>query len=301
MQQQFDWTRADQLDALDRSVLPCVKIREGKGDRERAVGVTSAAMKSVLRSIDSFARGGEGWPSEHTLATQTGLSERTVRRAICALRELSVLCVERRGRLTLNHYVIVWSELALLKAEHSRATSQRPAMVTQRPAMVTQRPAMVTQRPAMVADEPYKNRNETTNETSASEHAGGSGVGDRQELVELVFALGIKKAKAAIDGAERLGLSGDAIRERVAEWKRLPDAARLPGVLFNWLGMRGSWERRNTPDRVAIVYAPKLGRGDALTRDEMARHSLRVRIKRDGLAAGVGLDEIERRWLAAGV
>jgi hypothetical protein len=160
--------------------------------------------------------------------------------------------------------------------------------------MVSERSAMVAERSAMVAYEPYKNRLETTNETSASEHAS-----ERHELVELVFALGIQKAKAAIDGAERLRLSVAEIRERVEEWRRLDYAKRLPGVLFNWLGMRGSWERRSAGP--VLVYAPKSGRGDALSRDEMARHSLRVRIKREGLAAGVGLDEIERRWAAAGV
>ena len=291
MQQTFDWTRAEQLGTLDRSVLPCVNIREGK----RSVGVTSAAMKSVLRAIDSFGRGRECWPSEHTLAEQSGLSVRTVKRAVRALVELSVLCCERRGRLTLNHYRIVWNELALLTSEHAVKRAERSAMVSERSAMVSERSAMVSERSAMLALEPYKNRFETTNETPGALVEASH----KQELVELVFALGIKKAKAAIDGAERLGLSSDQIRERVAEWQRLPDAARLPGVLFNWLGMRGSWERRSVGP--VIVYAPKSGRGDALSRDEMARHSLRVRIKREGLAAGVGLDEIERRWAVAGV
>jgi AraC-like DNA-binding protein len=287
MQQTFDWTRAEQLGTLDRSVLPCVNIREGK----RSVGVTSAAMKSVLRAIDSFGRGRECWPSEHTLAEQSGLSVRTVKRAVRALVELSVLCCERRGQLTLNHYRIVWNELALLTSEHAKQLAERSAMVAERSAMVAERSAMVAERSAMVALETYKKRFETTNETGAS---------DRHELVELVFSLGIQKAKAAIEGAERLGLSSAEIRERVAEWQRLEDAKRVPGVLFNWLGMRGSWERRNA-DPLAIVYAPKSRRGDSLSREEMARHSLRVRIKQEGLATGVGLDEIERRWLAAGV
>ena len=107
MQTEFDFCRAEQLGMIDRWEPP------GR------LGVSSAACKAVLRAIDSFGRGREAWPSEATLAAVAGLSVRTVKRVVRALVDWSLLIVERRGPMTVNHYRIVWSELALLMPERS--------------------------------------------------------------------------------------------------------------------------------------------------------------------------------------
>ncbi len=99
-QLELDFNRAEQLGLIDRVQIP------------KQVGVSPAACKAVLRVIDSYGRGRECWPSERSIAAAACLSLRTTKRAIRALESLSILCIERRGVLTLEPLSnIVWSEL----------------------------------------------------------------------------------------------------------------------------------------------------------------------------------------------
>lgn len=86
--------------------------------------VSTVVMKAVLKALDDRigARNKECWPSQATLAKNVGLKDRKqVQRAIDALEnDLSVIYVRRGPRAgggrggTVNHYRIVWNELALL-------------------------------------------------------------------------------------------------------------------------------------------------------------------------------------------
>jgi AraC-like DNA-binding protein len=219
MQQQFDWTRAEQLGLLERAVLP------------RRPGVSSAALKSVLKAIDGFGRGREAWPSEATLAQCCGFSERTVRRALAALVELSLLIVQRHGGLTLNHYRVVWTELALLAGGNRH---ERPAMVSERPDTVSERPAMVAERPAMVAAETSEETYKETTTTGTAESV--------VVFLDELRAAGLVDPERTLRTAQKMCLGNNQIAERLAAWQALPDQQRRPGVLYNWLTKPGSYQ-----------------------------------------------------------
>ncbi len=112
----FEWERGTQLALLRDVRLP------------RVAGVSQVTLKAVLRSIDDHARrGGDCWATQETVAREIGVSNvRTVKRAIAALLAASLITCERRKvpgghRLTVNHYRIVWTELALLEAKAAAA------------------------------------------------------------------------------------------------------------------------------------------------------------------------------------
>ncbi len=110
MQQTFDFGRGDQLGLLDSACI--------EGQTVGTARVSAAAMRHVLRVIDSHGRGREAWPSLNTIARETSLGVRTVKRAIAALAGMSLLVITKRrpagGLVPVNHYRIVWTELALL-------------------------------------------------------------------------------------------------------------------------------------------------------------------------------------------
>ena len=107
-QKRIDYTRAEQLGLLRRVILPATEIAEGK----RKLTVTPGSLKAVLRAIDDHGR--VCWASLDTLAAETGLSRRAVIRAVAALEERSVVCIEHRPKKNggfRNEYRIVWTEL----------------------------------------------------------------------------------------------------------------------------------------------------------------------------------------------
>lgn len=118
-QQQFDFQRSDQLGLIDEAHIDSQTV--GK-DRVRGTHI-----RHVLRVIDSHGRGREAYPSIETIARETSLSARTVKRAIAALVSLSLIIVTKRrppaGPVPVNHYRIVWSELSLL-VQRKRAMSE---------------------------------------------------------------------------------------------------------------------------------------------------------------------------------
>jgi hypothetical protein len=271
MQTEFDWTRADQLGMVERWTPPSVP------------GVSAAAMKSVLRSIDSYGRGSEAWPSEATLARDCGLGVRTVKRAIKALGVLSLLIVERRGPHTVNHYRIVWTELALRCRGSAGNLPERSATVSERSATVSERSATMALREVPPWPPKRQGNDKETTTTGAD-----------VVVVELDKFLG--SASKAVRMARVRGVTDDEIRDRIASWKQLPQAEQKPGTLFNWIAIEGSY-RKPTPEAAEPIY----GRGDGLSKEQVADEALRVRIVRAGRAAGASHDAIEQRLQAAGV
>lgn len=240
-QQRFDFDRAEQLGLLEQAVLP------------KRPGVSQAACKAVLKAIDNYGRGREAWPSCDTLAVNTGLSVRTVKRALRVLTELSLIVVDRRGVLTLNHYRIVWSELAILakpKRERSAMVAlpgnERSATVAlrnpERSAMVAPRSATVSPRSAMVALEPLE---ETTEETPppTNHHFGPSSCpsgplepsqnqNQEEEALEFLISkadsLGLYSASVVVEAVERT--SPEHVAEILQHYDRCGDRYG-PGAL----------------------------------------------------------------------
>lgn len=109
----IEWERGTQLAILRDAVLPT------------GTGVAPITLKAVLRAIDDHARrAGDCYATQETIAQIINAGNvRTIKRAIAVLLKMSLITCERRklgyGRLTVNHYRIVWSELALLTADQS--------------------------------------------------------------------------------------------------------------------------------------------------------------------------------------
>lgn len=106
----FDWNDRDVI--LREAKLPPLVTADG-------IAVKQSTAMLVLRNINSHAGNKAAWPSIDTLADECQeVSARTVRRVIKALELAGLLCVERRrvrkgDSRSVNHYWIVWSELAL--------------------------------------------------------------------------------------------------------------------------------------------------------------------------------------------
>lgn len=168
-QQTIDWsTRGQRLRLLDRLVIP--ELEKLTPNSDRSIRASASACKHVLEKIESHARDtGGSWPSQSTLATETGLSKRQVATAIARLKYLGLLAVDKRylpnGSVG-NLYSIVWSELAVLQApkKPDRDAVTAPT-VMQSPQTVMQSPhgrdAVTADRDAVTAYKTPRNPNET--------------------------------------------------------------------------------------------------------------------------------------------
>jgi len=143
-QRQIDFSRGEQLALLREAIIPDVRTRDGSR-------VKGATLKAVLRVLDDHGRGRECYLSHATIAREAGIGERHAKRATEALRLLSLVTTERkrtRWGASVNHYRIVWSELALLRATRTErsapATRDQGAVVTDQGAVVTDQGAVVT-------------------------------------------------------------------------------------------------------------------------------------------------------------
>ena len=125
-QRELDFERGAQLRLLRAPLPDSVEIVEGKASR----CVLASTMRSVLKEIDDFARDGLCWASAKTIAENLNFNERTVRRATRALESLSLICKTRKWSATagrvLNHYNIVWSELAVREARFKQQDQTDP-------------------------------------------------------------------------------------------------------------------------------------------------------------------------------
>jgi len=107
-QTQFDFTRGEQL----------AMIRDAQLTAPAGAQVSAAALKAALRAIDDHGRGRPAFPALNTIARESGLGLRTVKRAVAALEAMGLLIVQRRnsgGGRQSNRYTVVWSELGLLR------------------------------------------------------------------------------------------------------------------------------------------------------------------------------------------
>lgn len=106
-QQLFDFRERDKL--LAAMCLPrAVPLPDGSA--------SSAAMKAVLYRIHFHAKDGdESFPGVPSMAMATGLNEKTVRRAIAALKLLGIISVEFKrseaSRVVCNHYRFLMDEV----------------------------------------------------------------------------------------------------------------------------------------------------------------------------------------------
>jgi len=254
-QQQFDFTRADQLGCLEAAKIA------------GAAGVSAVALKSVLKAIDGYGRGREAWPSYESIATSAGVSARTAKRAVKELVRRSLLCVERRGSATLNHYRIVWSELALLSAERS-------ATATERSATRVERSATMAQPKCHHVTQTDKKRIQETTTT-------------QQQPVVVVSLCGVARAEEAVAKAISLGMSNCDIQERIAAWKALPQESQRPGVLYNWLTIRGSYQTAKVAELPQLRLAKLPTSADEIERASLIQYGRKQRWPHERLQAAV--------------
>jgi DNA-binding transcriptional regulator YhcF (GntR family) len=256
VQQTFDWTRAEQLGLLESARIA------------GADGVSSVALKSVLKAIDGYGRGREAWPSYDSIATSAGVSVRTAKRAVKALGERSLICVQRRGPMTVNHYRIVWSELALLSFERSATATERSAISVERSATMT---------PTKCHHDTL-NDIETTKETTTTEN---------QSLVVVVSLCGVARADQAVAKAIELGMSNCDIQQRIAAWKAFPPEGQRPGVLYNWLTIRGSYTVAKVAELPQLQLAKLPSNAAEIRRAELIRYGRQQAWTHDRLQSAV--------------
>ena len=283
MQQRvIDWTRSSQLALLWSVILP-----------ERKVGrdtVSGPLQLAVLRCIDNHAgASGEAWMGYDRLSAETGYSVRSVKRAISALEEASlIICETRRSSygVVCNHYRVVWSELDLLpRVTSSRTVPDRSARpvpdrreAAERSAMVSERSAMVSERSAMVSLPECHGVTQTAKELSpnrpepprpaAREPAGGGGEVVSWEGIVTEWRSRIGQIATLAEQARAAGETpGDFLDRLRAGWEVVTHPAnrktltKPAGAMVHWL-RAGTWpvdglvdpaDQQATAARTAIV------------------------------------------------
>lgn len=251
-QQIIDWTRAAQL-ALLRDVMVPDRVIKGST-------VSGALQTAVLKCIDDHAgRSGECWVGYNRLAAITRYSIRSVKRAIAALEDASLIIVLTKLApcgVVVNHYRIVWTELDLLpRVGSSRPVPDRP-QPSERSAMVSERSATMSDQSAMVsrpechgdtqtADRSAMKRNEPPPPTPPKSDGGGGGVSWNQVVEEWRQRIG--QIAVLAREAQATGISPEEFLCRVrAAWEMAVhpfnrQSLRKPaGAVVHWLRM-GAW------------------------------------------------------------
>ncbi len=207
-------------------------------------GTRPATLKALIGLIDEYCqlRDGQCWASQQRLAEELGLSTTTVRRSLKALQQLGVLTSERKsrgGRMTVNHYRLVWRELALLVEQPEQPAT--PSTVQDAP--INRSPCL--EQVTMVAastvhgerQEEIEKKQETTTTLLAS-------IVDRLE--QLLSSL-----------AERLsgGLSVNPPENLLIApaWRRLERAISSKGVKYASRATQACRERGESPDDVLAL------------------------------------------------
>ena len=219
------YARGQQLAALRDAELP-----HGCGhDGSRVKPLT---LKAVLRAIDDYGRGREAFPSQKTLARNVPCSQRTICRAIQALESLGLLIIRRRwigpGARTLNHYVIVWSELALLCPRRQPASKQRD--------MTADQSANETDQSAVGGSH---NRLEAQREPPPPTRQPKRD-GAWQVAVEDLKSIGLAEIDQAVRLAQRASMQPDDVRGLIVEYRSNSRVLRGPGALLYRI-RRGTW------------------------------------------------------------
>jgi len=298
-QGRFDFDRAEQMGMIDRAALPAVK------------GISNIVLGAVLRCIDSHGHGRESWPSVRTIAAKCRCGERTVKRALAALAELSLLVTTKRrstAGAVCNHYRIVWSELALLIPR-----SEPPALAAVSADDRAERGATVSERGAMQAlawglggplsskevlkksPPPGSEDGGSPRLAPAADKIAGSKGEEVLELVEEVLTLGVFSGECVRADVSRT--SAEHVRELVA-WYRSRPGQYGPGAL----AVRLTRARCALP--VGEGWPPceptALAAGGPRRVDPVLELNLiEARIVRAGRRAGASEAEIEARVRAA--
>lgn len=301
MQQTFDFARGDQLGLLDSACI------EG-----RIVGtarVSAAAMRHVLRVIDSHGRGREAWPSVNTIARETSLGARTVKRAIAALAAMSLLVITKRRPATgtgapVNHYRIVWSELALLVPTRPGLLAPTATPRTEHGATISEHGATMA-RPwghhgtQSVKEPPIKKPTPTFTRSNCIAMHGT----EREEEVYLIDAF---KAENIYQPALRVraaigATSAQHVRE-LLEHYQANRPAWGPGALAlrltratPGLAVDAGWPPAQRTTAPAVIEAARM------KREQHERELLRARIVKAGRLAGATEEQIAAKCEAAGV
>jgi hypothetical protein len=161
--------------------------------------------------------------------------------------------------MTLNHYRIVWNELALLSKQRPDMVAgrelERPDMVSERPDMVSERPDMVSERPDMVSERPDMVSERPDMVSAKPQEEVFKGNNNNWATADVVVVslgeLGIVDPERTCSMArEVLQLTDEQIMERIAHWRSLPADHPLrkigPGVLHRWLTRPRSWHTPNS-------------------------------------------------------
>jgi len=246
-QNNIDFSRAEQLGLVENVSFP----GPDKQTPSR-IRASTQLCKHVLRDIETFCRGGEGWPSENLIAERLDCSVRTVRRAVARLKHFGLICVRKRrnGNGTVsNRYTIVWSELAIRdsrRPEREDICDKREDMVSEREDICDKREDMVSSKACL----------------SASETSLNPPGGDRDYLKMVVRSLGVFDP-SIIDRAVTGGASLDEVRQ-VLNHARESEIPPKPKIIHGRLLAIG--KKPNlilAPWQVSCEQAAQLRKADA--------------------------------------
>lgn len=201
-QPEFDFDRADQLALLDSVPIQSGKITEGK---RTDVPVKGATALNVLRRIDAYSRKlGFSWVGAERLADQTGLSSRTIRRAIKLLSQYEYLIVESPNGKTLRCR-INWGELSLqvskLRAIESTtsADTERRHFFTERGHSDTKRGHFDTKRGHSVRRKEETQKKGTLSPPTPSIWQAGKADDDWERVASEVVGAGVREWVRVLD------------------------------------------------------------------------------------------------------
>ncbi len=244
------------------------------------------SAKLVLARI---ARYPECYESQETMRSACGFRcKRTIQRVLSELEDLDLITTHRRwndrARSVVNHHRVNWESVRrLVGVGVTKATPAPPDQsdIESRPKRHSL-PTKATLNPDQ-SDIESRSISKDTKELTNNEH-----------VVGLVFSFGVLKARVAVNTALQMGLSLNDILERCDKWQQA--AHHSPGVLFNWLTLRGSYDRA-----IAERTRPQASEHAAPIRPKRDKELTRYQIHRDGRRMGLTLDEIDARCTAAGV
>lgn len=242
-----------------------------------------------------------------------------------------------RGGQTANRYSVNWP---LVRAIRDGLEDGRPYQAPREPG-VTESQAGVTESQAGVTEShPYKEYSRTNTRTNSfNSHTTNTSNRDKHghpepdhepacepdhgqtvrtvqtvetwevvvsELMDLEgdFALSRRGTARAVEAARTRGLTVEgarALMELYRERSRDPYWTDEKHMNVGWLARWLTGDSAPEPERKKPRWIEPGLRGDAISREQLSRETLRVRIVRAGRQAGASQDEIEKRLAQAGV
>jgi len=259
-QKTINWPRQSQLSTLDRAQFPTMISR----DKRR---VQPLLLKAVLRTIDSYGRGSWGFPSQEKIAHDSNCSLRQAKRAIEALQELGVVIVERRwygvpgSRKTGNHYLVVWSELALYCPDNRRRDpADQSAQTADQSAQTADQSAHVgtfleAHKRAIEPPPPTPSIQPATSTRSSA--AAVSVAVSWQEVATRLHELRLDLATDTVRVARQLEFSPAEIWEACDWYEANVDRLKRPGAIRWWIQHDRVWPAEGLRDPRVIEEARK--------------------------------------------